>query len=386
MSIYWPRFDNVGLEESIAPIDYLDWYIPRLSENREHNLSFSGMQFDWDISKLMGDSLFDIAKKHMDEVEDPRQLIAEREGVSIDNVLICNGATQCLSIALIAAISRYHNDQQITVMVESPTYAPIPQSALLLVHEVLEVERNPPIDGLGYWRINREQWNDGFNKSQILMMTPISNPSGWRLHPEDKQWIFERSRETDTTIISDEVYIDAYRNHSSYFPFHKYGNGFISINSLTKIYALGQIRFGWIIADENIIENARRIFMTFSGVMSSPTMRIASSALRSLEMVDDAIEQYRRVNLPKLRSVLKQFEIVWNEPEAGLFGAFQLPNGLNAEDFADGECKENDLLVVPCSMFSKKMDDWVRVCWSIKPEKFESAIKALEKALDSVLK
>jgi aspartate/methionine/tyrosine aminotransferase len=125
--------------------------------------------------------------------------------------------------------------------------------------------------------------------------------------------------------------------------------------------------------------------MTFSGVMGSPTMRIASAALQRLDDVDAAIEYYRSQNLPKLRAVLQRFSIKWNEPEAGIFGCFELPNKILAEDFADGPCKDNDLLVIPGSMFCDSLKNWVRVAWSIEPKSFDLAISALENSLDSAI-
>ena len=275
--------------------------------------------------------------------------------------------------------------QNIVVAVESPTYAPLPQSALILADQVIRIKRYPPKNGIGNWRINREEWVQAINKSDILMITPVSNPSGWNLNSDDRKWIADTAHRSNVSIIADEVYIDAYRNKPDYHPMHEYGNGNISINSLTKIYSLGQIRFGWIISDKDTIEIARRIFMTFSGVMGSPTMRIASAALHRVDEVDAAIEYYRNENLPKLRKVLNRFSIIWNEPEAGIFGCFELPNKILAEDFADGACKDNDLLVIPGSMFCDSLKNWVRVAWSIEPKSFESAIFALEKSLESAL-
>ena len=125
--------------------------------------------------------------------------------------------------------------------------------------------------------------------------------------------------------------------------------------------------------------------MTFSGVMASPTMKIGSAALQNLSVVDEAIAHYRRENLPLLRAVLEQHGIVWNEPPAGVFGCFELPNNMDSEVFADQHCKENELLVVPGSMFSDRMTSWVRVAWSIEPSLFRLAVEALDKSLDSAL-
>jgi len=386
MPTYWPRFDLSEFENSVPPIEYLDWYIPRLIQERKHNLSFSGMQYDWDIPKLLKDGIYDIGKKHMGKIEDPRTIIAKREGVSVDNVLICHGATQGINLSLLATITKLRSKKQnIVVAVESPTYAPLPQSALILADEVIRIKRYPPKTGIGNWRINKEEWVLAIEKSDILMITPVSNPSGWNLNFDDRTWIADTAYQNNVSIIADEVYLDGYRSKTDYYPMHKYGNGNISINSLTKIYSLGQIRFGWIISDKDTIEIARRVFMTFSGSMASPTMRIAGAALHKLDEVDAAIKDYRKENLPKLRKVLKRFSIIWNEPEAGIFGCFELPNKILAEDFADGPCKDNNLLVIPGSMFCDSLKNWVRVAWSIEPKSFETAIYALEKALESAL-
>ena len=222
-------------------------------------------------------------------------------------------------------------------------------------------------------------------KSHIAMITPISNPSGWDLHPEDRDWIIQQAKQNDVILVADEAYNDAYRHIADYRAIHTFGDNCISINSLTKVYGMGPIRFGWLVADKETIAIGKNIFMTFSGVMASPTMRIAAEALKNLAKVDQAIDYYRRENLPKLRTVLEKHGIVWNEPTAGVFGCFELPNNLSSETFADHHCKANDLLVVPGSMFSEKMTSWVRVAWSIEPEPFKLAIHALDKSLQSAL-
>ena len=125
--------------------------------------------------------------------------------------------------------------------------------------------------------------------------------------------------------------------------------------------------------------------MTFSGVMASPTMKIGTATLQNLSKVDRAITHYRRENLPQLRAVLARHDIAWNEPPAGVFGCFELPNNIDSEHFVDHHCKANDLLAVPCSMFSEELKNWVRVAWSIEPNLFKQAIEALDKSLTSAL-
>lgn len=381
---YWPIFGTKSSELGIPTIGYLDWYVPRLEENRPHNLSFSGMQYDWDVKKIMKDSIYQVANHHIGKLRDPRHNIAQRENVSINRIVICNGATQGLHIAVCAALAKNEN-KTVTIAVESPCYAPIVQSPQLFNHEVIKINRNKPGNNLGFWRIDKNQWLDAIKKSSILMITPILNPSGWDYHPEDRNWIVNTCKENDVIIIADEVYLDSKKKKDDYVPFHSLGNHCISINSLTKIYSLGTLRFGWIIASPEIAEQARRAFITLGGMMGSPILRIADSIFPHLDIVLDKVEHYRKKNLPILRNLLEKFNITWNEPPYGIFGSFKLPFGINSMEFIDQECKQFGVLLVPGNMFDDGFDDWIRIAWSIEPKLFQEAIINLEKALISAI-
>ncbi len=377
---FWPSYDFESSSSEIPTIGYLDWYVPRLKEIRPHNLSFSGMQYDWDIKEIMGPSINHVANHHITDLADPRINVANREGVNVENVVICHGATQALNIALCAAMVGRENNR-LSVAVESPAYAPIPQAPQLFNCSINKITRNPPESGFGPWRINREEWLEAINKSSILMLTPILNPSGWDYHEDDRKWIVETCKNYNVIIIADEVYLDSKRINDEYIPFHSLGDHCISINSLTKVYSLGTLRFGWLIASPKISEQARRAFLTLSGMMGSPTLRIADAVFPSLEKVLFKLEYYRNENLPLVRDMLDRLNIEWNEPKYGVFGAIKLPHEINSSEFVDGPCKEFGVLAVPGIMFDPKLVSWLRIAWSIEPKPFREAINNLEKAL-----
>ena len=159
---FWPQYHSGSSSEKIPTIGYLDWYIPRLKEERPHNLSFSGMQYDWKVKDIMGDSINNIAEHHIPELADPRINVAAREGVDIDNIVICHGATQAIHIALCAAMVGRENNK-LSIAVESPSYAPIPQSPQLFNCSINKVTRSPN-GQLGPWRIDRDEWLDAIKK------------------------------------------------------------------------------------------------------------------------------------------------------------------------------------------------------------------------------
>jgi aspartate/methionine/tyrosine aminotransferase len=375
---YWPRFEVTEGDKEIPTIGYLDWYVPRLEENRPYNLSLSGMQYEWDIEELMKDTVYDIANHHIGALDDPRINVSKREGVGVENVVICHGATQALHVSVCAAMAM-SNKKTNNIAVESPCYAPIVQSPQLFNHPTRKVTRTPADDGP--WRIDKVEWLAAIKDSAILMVTPILNPCGWDYHPEDRNWIVKTCKDHEVIIIADEVYIDSKREHSTYSPFHTLGEHCISVNSLTKIYSLGTLRYGWLISSKEISEQARRAFFTLSGMMGSPTLRVADSIFPNLDLAINKMNEFRNKNLPLLREMLNKMNIPWNEPPYGLFGAFELPLEIDAMEFVDNECKQFGVLAVPGIMFSEKLSGWLRVSWSIEPKVFSESLINLEKAL-----
>ena len=287
----WPYHGKPARGKNTKGIGYLDWYIPRLKEQRKFDLSHSGLQFEWDFDSLIGEELSNVAKHHIIDKIDPREFIAKKEGVSKNRVVVTHGATQALQVAL---LSVGHNiDQDKIIAVESPSYAPVSQTANLLGYSTIPVHRNPPESGFGHWRIDKNEWSSVLEKASVLMFTPILNPVGWDLHPDDRDWIIQTCKENSVHIIADEVYSDSMVDHPDSVKIYDCGEHCISINSLTKVHGLGSIRFGWLIASESVAKQAQDVFRTVEGMISSPSVRLARAVFDKLEQPVNKITELR---------------------------------------------------------------------------------------------
>ena len=125
---YHPTAGGPARAEEVPPVAYLKWYIPRLKEMRPHNLSFSGLQYPWDLGTIE-----DIWKDHRGPGIDDRRMVSEMYGIPVENVHLTHGATQAISIA-ISATSRGGK-----VAVEMPSYGPLSQTARILGLETMVV-------------------------------------------------------------------------------------------------------------------------------------------------------------------------------------------------------------------------------------------------------
>jgi len=360
---YFPKIGSAVRGESIPAVDYLKWYIPRLEQQRPHNLSFSGLQFPWDLGEIE-----DVWANHLGPEFDERTLIAKRYDVPLEMVHICLGATQAITLAILAASSGGK------VAVEMPSYGPVSQSARLLGLDTVAVPRLPQD---GPWLIDRAEWYDQLSDADMVIITPQLNPVGWTYTDEDRKWLVKICDELGVTIISDEVYAEA---DADWQPFFTEGENCITLSSFTKVHGLGALRYGWIITNEAKISTIKDIFHNLAGQMSSPTIRIVEHIKDRLDEPIDLIKKYRTTNIPVLKSMLQRLGIVWTPPPYGVFGAFRIP-GVDTLEMIDTIGKEHGLLAVPGCMFSPGLDEWLRVAWSIDEEAFADSIKVLEKVI-----
>ena len=190
------------------------------------------------------------------------------------------------------------------------------------------------------------------------------------------------TRDAGVNIVSDEVYLDAAMGTEFYRPMHKRAEHVISVNSLTKCYGLGPIRFGWAIGSSKMIQNIRNAFHNLQGMASAPSMAIAEAAFPRLDEALDALRKQREVNLPKLIDVLNENGIEWTPPPIGIFGL--IPLGTDAGQAMAEHGAPLGLLATPGGMFHKDLANHLRIAWGGETEAFGAAMPVLSQFLKSI--
>ena len=366
-----PRLGGPVSGDGIPPVDYLSWYVPRLQENRPHDLSQSGFTHEWDFD-LNPQDLLGFWKNDVN----PAQWVAQRYDVDLNQVCIAHGACQSISLAILAALPE--NGPRV-VGVEMPSFAVVSQCARLLGCEVIPFHRGP---NTGPWTLNRDEVLDILPKVGVIVFTPVMNPTGEMISEEDQDWLIDVTTKADVNIVSDEVYLDAAKGTEFYRPMYLRSENVISVNSLTKTYGLGPLRFGWMIGAPKFIQNAKHAFQNMQGMASAPSVSIAGAVFPRLDEALDAIWVAREKNLPKLIEVLDAHGIEWTPPPFGIFGAFSI--GTNAVLAMAEHGKPLGLLATPGGMFHAGLEDYLRIAWGGDFEAFDAAMPVLSRFLTSI--
>ena len=195
------------------------------------------------------------------------QAIADREGVSTDQVVITGGSAEGLKMTgLVYGMERGE------VIAPDPTYQALLSYAERMgayIHRVgLTTELNHDLSAM-------EERITG-NTRLIFVCNP-NNPTGVLIDPTELR-DFVLAVDNRSVVFLDEAYIDYVQHdqHQTGVELVKEGHNVIVSRTFSKVYGLAGLRIGYLIAREDIAQRLIRYRMT--GV-SMPAIRAAQAAL-----------------------------------------------------------------------------------------------------------
>ncbi|MGC8569162.1 MAG: pyridoxal phosphate-dependent aminotransferase [Nitrososphaeria archaeon] len=192
-------------------------------------------------------------------IEDLRNLIAEKEGLSADNVLLGHGADQLIELILRA----FGKDR--SLLIHSPTYSYYQAAGIGILRKVIEVEFEDN-ERLNLRAIERE------NPDLVFICSP-NNPTGGLVPEEDLKELLSFYR---GLVVIDETY--AQIAGITYRDLIKSHDNVIILRTFSKAFAMASFRIGYAMADRTIMEALSRIQSPFP--VASLSAKVAYLALK----------------------------------------------------------------------------------------------------------
>jgi len=264
------------------------------------------------------------------------------------------------------------------VLVESPFYEALPRVFEAVGATVLPVPR--PREAAGRLPLDaiRAGLRDG---ARLVALTDLHNPSGVRLRPDDLAALETAAGDAGATVLLDEVYRDFLPPPvgTAFLP----DGPFVVSSSLTKVYGLGLLRFGWALAPPAIVDRMRRMNDLLVVNPPAPSASIALGAWDRL----DAIAARRRETAARNFRVLSAWvrgrrDLAWSPPDAGITALLEVESLRGGDDVAWVErlIAATGVAVVPASMFGAP--GGFRVSFGLPTEPFTEALDRLGSFLD----
>lgn len=252
-----------------------------------------------------------------------REVIAQREKVRLEEVLIVAGTQQ--AIDLIARCLLYPQD---TVVMDWPSFLGAIQTFRLA---------GASLTGWDIMTADLGELEDIFLKKRpkLLYLNPsFQNPSGRTLSLETRRGIVDLARSYRVPLVEDEAYRDLYFNEPpppSLIELE--GNGLVlHLRTFSKTFAPG-LRLGYVIADENIIDQLSLV-KAQSDLFCPGLSQLIMAELLSQGVFDTYTHLLRKKHQERalamdraLREYLPAGALSWQAAKGGLYVWARLTRG-----------------------------------------------------------
>lgn len=310
------------------------------------------------------------------------QKFKDYNGVEIDpetDITVCCGSTEAMMAALLAV-----TNPEDEIIISSPFYENYGPDAILCNATPRYITHHPPD-----WSFDPEELRGLFNeKTKAIIITTPHNPTGKVYSREELEIIAELCKEYDALAITDEIYEHILYDdaeHISMASLPGMQDRTITINGISKTYALTGWRVGWCIANQKITESIRKVHDFLTVGAAAP---LQEGAVAGLCMANAYYEQMAK-------DYLARREMLWSALEKAGFGMYDKPKGAYyiIVDIADFDFPDDvafskylvediGIAVVPGSSFYSKPElghQQVRFAFCKKTETLEAAAERLAK-------
>ncbi len=303
--------------------------------------------------------------------------IAGFRAVPVDRVLPVPGASTANFVAL--ACAARPGDR---VLIETPGYDPLARAAALLGLNVIPFARVAARRYAPDLAAVERGLQDG---ARAVIITNLHNPSGLLCPESALRQLARLTAQHSATLIVDEVYLDYARLNVGLDPLraHALGDHVITTDSLTKVYGLGPLRAGWLIADPAVLERARHVVDLIHVVNPVVSARLARSAFARLPSLAQRGRQTHESTLAVFNAWLESRpDVGVHGHDGALFVWLKLPENVSAARLAKVLAADFETHVVPGTFFG--CDAHVRISLAVAAGELHEGLKRVGAAIDRI--
>ena len=281
-------------------------------------------------------------------------------------IMVTSGASEALFLAIAAVVEK--GDE---VLIGDPGF--VSYSAIARVTHGRAV--SVPMDGR--FHLTAEAVAERVTpRTRALIVNSPNNPTGSVQTREELRALAELAEDHDFALISDEVY-EQFIYEGEHASPALYSENVITINAVSKTYAMTGWRLGYLAARGEALENMLKIHQYVQACASSISQRAALAAVSGpqdcVRMMREEFRRRRDVLVEGLRSMGVEME-----KPAGAFYAF--PRVGDGNDVATRLIKKG-VVVVPGTAFGSVGREHIRISYAASTEDIKTALERMREIL-----
>ncbi len=285
--------------------------------------------------------------------------------VEPDEVIVTSGASEALHLALQSLV-----DSGDEVLIPDPGFVSYSALTKMAGGKVVGVPLGKELT------LKPDAVNERItSKTRALIINSPSNPTGTVQTKQEIKALAEIAEENNITIISDEVY-----EHFIYEGEHvspaQFSDNVITINAVSKTYAMTGWRIGYAAARKEYIEQMLKVHQYIQACANSIAQK---AALAAIEGPQDCVSEMRESFRARRDFLLEGFSdigIKCVKPQ-GAFYAFPEVE----DEGAALKLLEKGVIVVPGAAFGEHGKGHIRISYAVSEENLGRAIGVMERVL-----
>ncbi len=227
------------------------------------------------------------------------------------------------------------------------------------------------------------------DKTRALLLVSPNNPTASVIAPDDMRALLRIAQERDLLILADDIYdlfiYDGYEHISpASLPGGKERT--LTLNALSKTYAMTGWRLGWIVGPADLMAKVRELKAATTGGTSIIAQYAGLAALTGpqepVQMMADAYKRRRRIVL----DALDEMGIRYGMPQGGQFVFADISfTGMDSAELAQKILADQHVLVYPGSSFSQDCRYFLRMTFLQPEEKLREGLEKMKAAMRNVV-
>ena len=316
-----------------------------------------------------------------------REAIAERvervNGASFDpntEIVFTNGGQEALFLMVVAAIGEGDS-----LLVPEPNYNTYKDSVTFARGQIVSM----PTYAEEAFRVDPDRVRQTITpETRALLLVSPNNPAASVISREDQLKLIQIAQEKDLIIIADDIYdLILYDEfvHTSPASLPGGKERTLTLNALSKTYAMTGWRAGWVAGPADLMTRVRDLKAAVSGPASLVSQYAALAALTGPQdeanAMREAYSQRRRIVL----DYLDDMGFTYGTPQGGQFVFVDVKHtGMGSIELAQRILDEAHVLAYPGGAFSEDMDNFLRITFLQPEEQLIQGLGRMKAAMDVI--
>ena len=297
--------------------------------------------------------------------------------VSPDNILVTSGGSMALFVALSSLINP--GDE---IIIQDPVWCHYPP----MIELAGGIPKRVSLDSANNLELNIDDLKAKItNRTKGILLNTPNNPTGAVMSRKSCEEVAEIAKEHDLFIVADEEYEKFVFGGNRHTNIGSIYDNTVTIQSISKTYAMSGFRIGYIVADPKLINEIGKMNLYSAMYASSISQRAALAAMNdSRGFVESMVKEFeKRMNI--LVNGLNSIEGIKCEKSQG--SVYAWPNirklGMNSIETAKFLVEKAKVVTVAGSEFGKNGEGYLRLSLGAPIKRIEEGVKRIKEAVEN---